>query len=128
MHTQDARLLQHRLVNTHVCEECLRQGRIQKLVIRYDKVVCPVSGEHTHHIRETSAMMRLRQEQLITREVLQNYPELDPTPATAERLRAGIAYCEKLRRVQVETDQEANRAGLAVRLANGEDVPFSLFL
>jgi len=84
MYPQGKRLLQHKLVKTHVCEECLNEGRIQKLVIRYDKVICPVGGEHTHHARETSATLRLRQEQLITRQVLQNYPELDPSPPLNE--------------------------------------------
>jgi len=62
------------------------------------------------------------------RELLVEARQDPATETIAERLEAGIAYCEKLRRVQVETDQEANRAALAERVASGEDVPFSLFL
>jgi len=78
---QDLRADQRHTIDTMVCLECYQgPGRLQKLVVRGEHVVCPADPEHRHHIRESVASMRLRRQQMQAREVIHNYPQLDPNP------------------------------------------------
>ena len=80
MNRQDTRLRQQNLVDNYVCLECCQEGHIQKLVLRVEGACCPVDPTHSGHIREQTALARRRREQADAREVIHNYPELDPNP------------------------------------------------
>ena len=80
MDRQDTRLRQQNLVNNYVCLECCQEGRIQKLVLRVEGARCPEDPTHSSHIREKTALARLRREQADAREVIHNYPQLHPNP------------------------------------------------
>ena len=95
VHPQDVRLQNAKTIARYVCKECYQAGTLTRLVgKRYqgrDIVVCAEHPSHEHHIKEVTAIARLRQQARDAKEVFRNYPFLDPTPPITETVVASIA-------------------------------------
>ncbi len=86
MNVQDARLQRKRLTTHYVCRECFQAGKftalIEKRIEGQFAVVCAEHPSHKQHVREVTAMARLRQQERDAQEVFSRYPFLDPSPIT----------------------------------------------